>query len=124
MAFLLGFVRSPLVAFPLVAGIGLASMLMVNTINVTVQNSVPDALRGRVMALYVTVFAGTAPIGGLLAGSLAQALGAPAAFSIGAAAASGVLALVAWRLRRVRMPGLHAAPRRPAERPRVDARAA
>ncbi|MEO7395047.1 MAG: MFS transporter, partial [Candidatus Limnocylindria bacterium] len=37
----LGFVRSPLAAFPLVAGIGLASMLMVNTINVTIQNSVP-----------------------------------------------------------------------------------
>ena len=59
---------------------------MVNTINVTIQNSVPDALRGRVMALYVTVFAGTAPIGGLFAGALAQAFGAPVAFSIGAAA--------------------------------------
>ena len=57
-----------MVAFPLVIGIGLASMLMINTINVTIQNAVPDALRGRVMALYVTVFAGTAPIGGLLAG--------------------------------------------------------
>ena len=42
--------------------IGLASMLMVNTINVTIQNSVPDALRGRVMSLYVTVFAGTAAL--------------------------------------------------------------
>ena len=57
-------------------GIGLASMLMVNTINVTIQNSVPDALRGRVMSLYVTVFAGTAPIGGLFAGAMAQAFGA------------------------------------------------
>ena len=37
------------------------------------------------MALYVTVFAGTAPIGGLLAGALAQAFGAPVAFSVGAA---------------------------------------
>ena len=117
LAFLLGFVRTPLLACPLVVGIGLSSMLMVNTINVTVQNSVPDALRGRVMSLYVTVFAGTAPIGGLLAGSLAQALGAPAAFSIGSALASVVLVVAAWKLRNVRVPRLEdtvAAPERPA----------
>ena len=100
----LGFVRSPLLAFPLVIGIGLASMLMVNTINVTIQNSVPDALRGRVMSLYVTVFAGTAPLGGLLAGAIAQGFGAPVAISVGAGMAVTILALVAWRLRAVRMP--------------------
>ncbi len=109
LAFMLGLVRSTPMVFALGAGIGFASMLMVNTINVTVQNSVPDALRGRVMSLYVTVFAGTAPIGGLLAGSLAQAFGPAAAFSIGAALASGVLAVVAWRLRGARMPALPAA---------------
>jgi predicted MFS family arabinose efflux permease len=109
LAFALGFVRSPLLAFPLVVGIGLGSMLMVNTINVTVQNSVPDALRGRVMALYVTVFAGTAPIGGLFAGALAEAFGAAVALSAGAALASGVLLMVAWRLRSVRMPRIEAA---------------
>jgi MFS family permease len=103
-AFTLGFVREPLIAFPLVAAIGLSSMLMVNTINVTIQNSVPDALRGRVMSLYVTVFAGSAPVGGLFAGALAQALGSAAAFSIGAALASAVLLVVAWRLRSVQMP--------------------
>ena len=106
MAFLLGFVRVPAVAFLLVGGIGFASMLMVNTINVTIQNSIPDALRGRVMSLYVTVFAGSAPIGGLLAGAMAQAWGAPVAFSVGAALAGGVLAVVAWRLRGVTMPQL------------------
>jgi MFS family permease len=101
LTFAVGFARSPMVAFPLVIGIGLASMLMINTINVTIQNAVPDALRGRVMALYVTVFAGTAPIGGLLAGALAQAFGAPVAFSVGAALGAGVLALVAWNMRTV-----------------------
>ncbi len=99
LAFVLGFVRGPVPAFALVIGIGLASMLMVNTINVTIQNAVPDALRGRVMALYVTVFAGTAPIGGLFAGALAEAFGAAVAISVGAALGSVVLALVAWRLR-------------------------
>jgi len=104
LAFVLGFVRDPLVVFPVVIGIGLASMLMVNTINVTIQNSVPDALRGRVMSLYVTVFAGTAPIGGLFAGSVAQAFGAPVAISLGAALAAIVLVLCAWQLRGVRVP--------------------
>jgi MFS family permease len=104
LAFALGFVRTPGPAFALVIGIGLASMLMVNTINVTIQNSVPDALRGRVMALYVTVFAGSAPIGGLFAGALAEAFGAPFAFSFGAALATGVLGLVAWKLRSARPP--------------------
>lgn len=110
LAFGLGFVRAPLIAVPVVIGIGFASMLMTNTVNVTIQNSVPDALRGRVMSLYVTVFAGSAPIGGLFAGALAEAWGAAAAFSIGAALASVVLLLVAWRLRSVRMPSFGVAP--------------
>ncbi len=104
MLFAFGFVRTPSAAFALVVGIGFASMLMVNTINVTIQNSIPDALRGRVMSLYVTVFAGSAPIGGLLAGAMAQAWGASVAFSVGAALAAGVLGLVAWQLRGVAMP--------------------
>ena len=122
-AFILGFVRLPFVAFALAVGIGFASMLMVNTINVTIQNSIPDALRGRVMSLYVTVFAGSAPIGGLIAGAMAQAWGAAAAFSVGAVLASAVLVVVAWRLRGVRMPRPSAiqAPAAPAERARQAA---
>ena len=116
----LGFVRSPLLAACLVVGMGLASMLMVNTINVTVQNSVPDVLRGRVMSLYVLVFAGTAPIGGLLAGALAEAFGAAVALSLGATLASGVLGLVAWQMRSVRLPRSASSPasEQPSARPR------
>ncbi len=95
---LLGLTRSPLIAFPIVVVIGFASMLMVNTINVTVQHGVPNELRGRVMSLYVTVFAGTAPIGGIFAGLVAQLFGAPAGFILGAAFASIFLAVVAWQL--------------------------
>jgi predicted MFS family arabinose efflux permease len=95
---LLGLSRTPLAAFPVIVVLGLCSMLMVNSINVMVQHRVPDELRGRVMALYVTVFAGSTPIGGLLAGGISQAWGAPAALLIGAGLASLVLALVAWQL--------------------------
>ena len=75
-------------------------MLMINTINATVQANVPDALRGRVMALYVTVFAGSAPIGGLFAGAVAEAWGTPAAFLVGAALSAVTVAGVALGLRR------------------------
>ena len=91
-------------AFALIGGIGLASILMVNTINVMIQNSVGHELRGRVMSLYVTVFAGTAPIGGLLAGSVAEAWGPAMGFGLGAILGAIVLAIAAWRLGRAERP--------------------
>ena len=87
--------RNVWVAAALVVGVGYAAMLMVNTINATVQANVPDALRGRVMSFYVTVFAGSAPLGGLFAGAVAEAFGTPAAFFVGALLSAVVLAIVA-----------------------------
>jgi MFS family permease len=95
---LLGFTRSALPAYAVIMVVGFASMLMVNTINVTIQNTVTDELRGRVMSLYVMVFAGSAPIGGFFAGAIAEVWDAPAAFILGGALGAGVLALVAWQL--------------------------
>jgi MFS family permease len=95
---LLGLTRSVFGAFTLIIFVGLSSMVMVNTINVTVQRNVPDALRGRVMALYVTVFAGSTPIGGLIAGTVAQAWGPPAGFLFGAGVTVLFIGLVAWQL--------------------------
>jgi MFS family permease len=94
----LGLVREVVFAFPLMMALGLASMLMVNTINVTIQNSVSNALRGRVMSLYVTVFAGSAPLGGFFAGLVAQLWGPPAGFLLGGGIASIFVAVVGWQL--------------------------
>ena len=91
--------RTVWVAAPLIVAAGYASMLMINTINATVQANVTDALRGRVMALYVTVFAGSAPLGGLFAGGVAEAWGTPAAFLAGAALSAVTLLIVAFGLR-------------------------
>jgi hypothetical protein len=52
-----------------------------------------------VMALYVTVFAGSAPLGGLFAGAVAEAWGTPPAFLAGAALSAATLAIVALGLR-------------------------
>ena len=93
-------VRNVWVAAALITAAGYASMLMINTINATVQANVPDALRGRVMSFYVTVFAGSAPLGGLFAGVVAEGLGSPAAFLAGAGLSALTVGLVAYGLRR------------------------
>ena len=95
---ILGLTRSPAFAYGLILVIGLTSMVMINMINVTIQHSVPNELRGRVMALYVTVFAGSVPIGGFFAGTVAELWDAPAGFVLGAALSVVFLALVAWQL--------------------------
>jgi MFS family permease len=92
-------VRHAVLAGALVMAAGFFSMLMINTINATVQANVSDALRGRVMSFYVTVFAGSAPIGGLFAGGVAEAWGAPAAFAAGAGLSALTLVIVAAGLR-------------------------
>jgi hypothetical protein len=53
-----------------------------------IQLAVPDGLRGRVMSVYTTVFAGSVPAGGLLMGAVASAWDVPLAFILG-----GVLSL-------------------------------
>jgi len=61
-------------------GVGFGSIAMTATANTSIQLAVPDELRGRVMSVYTTVFAGSTPIGALFAGTAAATLGAPAAF--------------------------------------------
>ena len=95
----IGLARTAWAVVPLVMAAGYASMLMINTINATVQANVSDALRGRVMSFYVTVFAGSAPLGGLFAGAVAEAWGAPAAFEMGAVLSIATVGIVAWGLR-------------------------
>jgi MFS family permease len=55
------------------AGWGVVSFLA--TSNSLIQNMVPDALRGRVMSLYILVFLGFAPAGNALIGVAAEFLG-------------------------------------------------
>jgi len=81
-------------AMLVMAAVGFAMSTTMALANTTVQSITPDALRGRVMSIYMTVFAGTTPIGALVAGVSARFLGAPASIAIGGAtvvlAAAGV----------------------------------
>jgi MFS family permease len=74
----------------LMFGMGFGVIAIAATANTTIQLTVPDHLRGRVMSLYVTVFAGSTPIGGLIAGSIASTWGAPAALLFGGVVSAAV----------------------------------
>ena len=68
---------------------GYSMILTVATVNTLLQHLAEDFMRGRVMSIYATAFLGFAPIGSLIAGSLAGAVTAPIAI-----AAMSALALV------------------------------
>ena len=56
---------------------GFCATVQMAATNTTLQNRVPDHLRGRIMAVYATMFMGIQPIGSLLAGGVAKKIGAP-----------------------------------------------
>jgi len=78
--------------------LGLTFSLFTASANALVQLASPDHLRGRVVSLYLFAFAGLAPIGGIVAGWLADVGGTELAFAV--AGFSG-LAAVAWAQRRL-----------------------
>ncbi len=49
--------------------------------NTVVQSRVPDELRGRLMAVYATMFMGVQPVGALIAAGVAKRIGAPHALA-------------------------------------------
>ena len=63
--------------------VGYFMMLQMSSSNTLIQVMVPDALRGRVMAVYSMMFMGMAPIGALFGGALAEHLGAPITVAVG-----------------------------------------
>jgi MFS family permease len=96
-------------AMGFLSGFGL--ILYVATTNTLIQITTEDHFRGRIMSLYTLMFVGTAPIGALLSGSIAQRFGAPVATSVSAVV---LLGGALWMFRRLRVLALReAAPRTP-----------
>jgi MFS family permease len=90
------------VAVAVLVVMGFCGMLFMTGANTTVQLTVPDELRGRVMSLHTLMFAGMTPFGAFLVGSVVEAFGPRAGFFI--TGAGGTLAVAAvtlgWRWRR------------------------
>ena len=82
----------------LLAALGASALISVNATNALLQQSVPDHWRGRVIALYSMSFAGTAPIGGLLAGTLAERIGLTATLTMNGALIVAAGLFGRWRL--------------------------
>ena len=82
----------------LLAVMGGAALIGANSTNAMLQQSVPDAWRGRVIGVYSMSFAGTAPIGGLLAGWLAAHIGLTATVTLNGLIIIAVGLLGRWRL--------------------------
>ena len=81
---LIGLAISPLllISLPIMVLLGFATITMSATTNTLIQLQVPDALRGRVMSVYTTVFAGTTPIGGLASGVAMAVAGVTATLAV------------------------------------------
>jgi MFS family permease len=92
----LSLVESVPMSLVLLFVLGVSFSLFTASANALVQLAAPDHLRGRVVSLYLFAFAGLAPIGGLVAGWLADEGGTPLAF--GVAGAVGLVA-AAWAAR-------------------------
>jgi MFS family permease len=82
----------------LLAALGAAALVAVNATNALLQQSVPDAWRGRAVGLYSMAFAGTAPIGGMLAGFLAEQIGLAPTLTLNGALIVAAGLFGRWRL--------------------------
>ena len=81
--------------------IGFCTITLLNSANATMQMESDPALRGRVMALYMTVVQGGTPIGSPVIGWIGEHLGARWTLSIGGALVLGGVALAVLVLHRM-----------------------
>jgi MFS family permease len=66
----------------LLVGLGASGAIFGTTANTSIQMATPDHLRGRVVSLYMLLFAGSTPIGGYLTGFMAEQIGTQAAIGV------------------------------------------
>jgi predicted MFS family arabinose efflux permease len=86
------------VAGPALVAAGWGMVTLIAPVNTLVQSIVPDELRGRVMSLYSLVLLGMMPLGNMLVGSLAQAIGTPGAVALsGGALGISIMAVTLMR---------------------------
>jgi MFS family permease len=69
------FSRSLILSLLLLTVVGAGMMITMASTNTIVQTIVREELRGRVMAFYTMAFLGTAPLGSLIAGAVAERIG-------------------------------------------------
>jgi len=93
--FIFALVRWVPLSLAVIVVIGWSLMMVTNNSSAMIHSEIPDALRGRVVAVLVLSFNGMIPFGALLAGLVAQQVGTPVT-AIFSAAILLVFSLVAW----------------------------
>jgi MFS family permease len=97
--FLLGIAHQSALGIAACALAGLSWIAVLASLNVSVQVSLPDWVRGRGLAVFVTVFFGAMTAGSTLWGQLASGLGLPTAhFAAAAGAIIGIALTWGWKL--------------------------
>lgn len=91
-----GLVPSVLLAGLAATVAGAAWVVTLATLNTTVQLSAPSWARGRVLSIYMMAFTGAVPAGALIAGAIAEAVGAALAIALMSGSVIGVAAITAW----------------------------
>ncbi len=98
---LFGLSRSYGLSLALLVPAGFFIMVQMAATNTLIQSIVSDGMRGRVMGLYTMMFLGVAPFGSLMAGFLADRMGAPGAVMCGGLACIAGALVYRLRLRRL-----------------------
>ena len=98
----IAFSPSFLLTLGLLMGVGVSFVWQNAISNTLIQLSAPDALRGRIMAVYSMTFQSFMRLGGLQAGFMADWIGVPLALGIGAAISLVYGAFIAIRFPAVR----------------------
>ncbi|NUQ21453.1 MAG: MFS transporter [Gemmatimonadaceae bacterium] len=96
------FARTLWVALAVLPIVGAGFMIEMASTNTVLQTIVTEELRGRVMAFYTMAFLGTAPLGSLLAGVVAERIGASPTILLGGIACVAGALWLALRLPRLR----------------------
>jgi MFS family permease len=91
------FSRSFLLSVALLVPVGFSMMLEMASSNTLIQTMVPDALRGRVMSFYSMMLMGMSPFGALIAGAMANRIGAPLTVTVGGTACLAGGLVFKWR---------------------------
>lgn len=96
---ILGLARNPAVGIAGCVLAGMAWIAVLASLNVAAQVAIPDWVRGRGLALYVTIFFGTMTAGSVIWGEVASLRGLPLAHFIAAAGAILAIPLLrGWKL--------------------------
>jgi MFS family permease len=82
--------RSPGLAFPVVAVLGFFYFAMVTSLSTALQERLDDSVRGRVLAIWIMGFGGTVGVGNLIAGSVIDATSVTAVLLVNALVALGL----------------------------------